>query len=117
MPSAVVPSAAATCYKVVAVVQGRYISIFDGRTHYKLGEIAEVEGGCFVCPTLTAVLRHATRLPKRSLLLSAPRAIMRVAAWNAYGRPPNLPEHHAPLDDETKQIFSHIQPLEALPYA
>lgn len=61
------------CYKVVAVVGKHFLSIFDGQTVYKIGQVTVPEGGCWVCPSLSALAIHALRLPRRSALLEAPR--------------------------------------------
>ena len=128
------PADAETYYKVVAVVEGsskkdedklprgrrdqspadKYFSIYDGRTEYALEEITAPDGGCWVCPSLSAVIEHSQRLPKRSALLSLPRAIFRVAGWNHLGIQPKPPEGHPPSD--TKLLITHVRPYELLPY-
>jgi hypothetical protein len=68
------PAGAQTYYKVVAVMSStRFVSIFDGRTEYALDEVTAPRGGCWVCPDMLAVVRHATTLPSRSARLHAPR--------------------------------------------
>ena len=101
-------------FKVVAVVHGKWISIYDGCTQYSLNAVTAPAGGCWVCPSLMAVTEHALKLPTRSVLLDAPRIILRVAGWNEYGAAPPMPEGHPPSD--TKLLVSHVIPIEAWPY-
>jgi len=51
-------------------------------------------------------------MPSRSALLDAPRAILRVEAWNV-GEPPQPPSGIATNDD--KMLYQYVRPLEALP--
>ena len=111
------PSERRTYYKVVAVVGGKYVSIFDGQTRYELGQVTAPPGGCWVCPSLDAVTRHALRLPLRSALRELPRAILRATGWNDLGFAPPVPEGHPPSDSTgDKLLVSHVQPLDVLPY-
>ena len=95
-----------TYYKVVACVNGRYLSIFDGETEYRIGEeLHEVprqghQGGYYVYPTVKAA--QTADLPRTSRLLDAPRALLRVRAEGGYCR------------YEHKLAFSRITPLEVL---
>ena len=102
----------ATFYKVVAVVDGKFFSIFDGRTMYKLSKVTAPPNGCWVCPSLSAVLHHATRLPLRSALLDVPRAILRVSGWKEFHLP--IPDGHA--SNHSKTLVTHVLPLDVLPY-
>ena len=103
-------------YKAVAVVDGsRFFSVFDGTTEYLVGRVSSPPGGCFVCPTLSAVLVHAAKMPVRSALYESPRAVLRVAGWNAHGRAPSWPEGHPPSKD--KLLVSHVRPISVLPHA
>jgi hypothetical protein len=73
-------------YKLVAVVDGRYLSIFDGRTEYRLGESLREparpdHGGGFYCHAdLDAIVNGPPRrlFPPDSALADAPKAILRV---------------------------------------
>ena len=103
-----------TYYKVVALVGDRMLSIFDGKTRYALEQVTAPPEGCWVCPSLMAVTEHSLKLPSRSKLLDVPRAILRVAGWNANGIAPREPDGHTP--SESKLLVSHIMPLEVLPY-
>lgn len=106
-----------TYYKVVAEVNGKYLSIFDGRTEYKLRRTTAPPDGCWVSPSLTAVTQHALRLPLRSALLDVPRVILRVSGWNASGIPPRIPDGHPALTDaDNKLLVSHVMPVDVLPY-
>ena len=75
-------------YKAVAIVEGRYVSIYDGQTVYVLGvemhetPHADHAGGYYVYRTIESVL--AAVLPVSAALLDAPRAILRCAVRGAY---------------------------------
>ena len=101
------------CLQVVAVSDGQYLSIFDGCTVYSIGEVTSPEGGSWVCPSLDACNRHANRLPSTSVLLNAPRAILRVDAWNE-DQPPQ-PPHGTGGGGVDKMVFGHVRPVEVLP--
>mmetsp|Transcript_21889 Transcript_21889/g.66453 ORF Transcript_21889/g.66453 Transcript_21889/m.66453 type:complete len:196 (+) Transcript_21889:26-613(+) len=72
-------------YKAVAKVDGRYLSIFDGRTEFKLGvRIARRpalghRGAFFVHDTLEAARAALNSFPKGSKLLKAQKALLRVS--------------------------------------
>jgi len=94
-------------YKAVAVVNGRYFSIFDGTTEYRLGETTTDRArqghmGGIYCYDNEADARRAA-VPSSSALLHAPRAILRVRAEGAYCRYPG-----------DKLAFSHVTPLEVV---
>ena len=108
------PAGARTYYKVVAVIGRRFVSIFDGKTQYKMDQVTTPPGGCWVCPDLLAVVQHATTLPSRSAQLDAPRAILQVAGWNTGGVPPRMPAGHS--QSRSKLLVSHVMPLAVLPY-
>ena len=91
-------------FKVVAVVHGKWVSIYDGITQYSLNTVTAPPGGCWVCPSLMAVTEHAQKLPVRSVLLDAPRAILRVAGWNEHGAAPPVPECHPTSDTISKNL-------------
>ena len=94
-------------YKAVAVVEGRYLSIFDGVTEYKLNQQVEDRarrghgGGIYVYPTLEDALD--ARVPGGSALLAAPRVILRVRA-----------EGKSCIYDNGKLAFSRVTPLEVV---
>ena len=108
------PAGARIYYKVVAVIGRRFVSIFDGKTQYKMDQVTTPPGGCWVCPDLLAVVQHATTLPSRSAQLDAPRAILQVAGWNTGGVPPRMPAGHS--QSRSKLLVSHVMPLAVLPY-
>lgn len=91
-------------YKAVALVDGRYISIFDGRTEYNLGQQVEDRvrqwygGGIYVSLTLEDA--QVAHLPNCSALLAAPRVILRVRA-----------EGKSCIYDNGDLAFSHVTPL------
>lgn len=71
-------------YKVVALVDGHLLSIFDGATEYVIGTRRDQlvlpgrGGGFYVYRTAEEALR--AEFPKRSRLLRAPRALLRCRA-------------------------------------
>lgn len=73
-------------YKVVALVDGRLLSIFDGVTEYVIGirrdqlVLPGHGGGFYVSRTPEEALRAVFSLPKRSRLLLAPRVLLRCRA-------------------------------------
>lgn len=108
---------ARTYYKVVAcadATNGRFVSIYDGRTQYALDITTSPVGGAWVCPDLLAVVRHAGTLPSRSARLLAPRVILQVIGWNDPGRAPMASPAHAA--SATKLLVSHVRPVAVLPY-
>lgn len=97
-----------TYFKAVAVADdGRMLSIFDGRTEYRLGEtlVEPVRkghgGGFYVYPS--EALATEAELPADSMLRRAPRAIIRVRAEGQYTR-----------YDNHKLAFSRVTPLEVV---
>lgn len=94
-------------YKAVAVDGERLLSIFDGRTEYRLGEtlVEPVRkghgGGFYVYPSLADALE--VDVPSNSALRRAPRAIIRVRAEGQYTR-----------YDNGKLAFSRVTPLEVV---
>jgi hypothetical protein len=110
------PSGASTYYKVVAVVdRSTFVSIFDGKTTYRLNEVTAPRGGCWVCPDLLSVVQHSARLPSRSARLGAPRAVLQVSGWDdpEFVRP-STPGARGAI--RTKRLVSHVMPLAVLPY-
>ena len=94
-------------YKAVALVESRYLSIFDGRTEYNLDQQVEDRvrqwygGGIYVYLSLEDA--QAAHLPKCSALIDAPRVILRVRAegkWCSY--------------DNGNLAFSCVTPLEVV---
>mmetsp|Transcript_46816 Transcript_46816/g.81393 ORF Transcript_46816/g.81393 Transcript_46816/m.81393 type:complete len:293 (+) Transcript_46816:111-989(+) len=77
-------------YKVVALVDGRLLSIFDATTEYTIGvRIDQLVlpghgGGFYVSRTPEEALRAVSSLPRRSRLLTAPRALLRCRAQGKY---------------------------------
>lgn len=72
-------------YKAVAVVKGRYFSVFDGTTEYKVGELLSEpcrprhEGGFYCYPKLEDLLDRqlGCLFPAHSILFGRPLAILR----------------------------------------
>ena len=114
-PPPPIPRDARTYYKVVAFVNNRFVSIFDGRTTYVLDEVTSPRGGCWVAPDLLAVVQHAAHLPRKSKYLEAPRVILRVAGWNDAGIPPEMPSGHGEAG-RTKLLVANVMPLAVIPY-
>ena len=114
-PAALAPADAQLYYKVVAVESPHsFVSIFDGRTPYRLGEVTSPPGGCWVSPDLLSVVRHGARLPSRSARLASPRAILKVQGWNAGSTRPVTPAGHE--SSTTKVLVTHVLPVAILPY-
>ena len=110
--STAIPSHAVECYKAVAVVQGRMLSIFDGVTEYRLNAVCQSsQGGLWVCPSLLALLLHAAQLPRHSALLDAPRVVLKLRCWNANGSQPKPSQGNA-----YKLRCTHVVPVAVLPY-
>jgi hypothetical protein len=84
------PPHARCFYKVVAVrADGMFVSIFDGRTEYPLEQTTCVRSGIYASASIEAVVMHGRlRLPRRSALLDAPRAILRLYGWLEDGSDP-----------------------------
>jgi len=62
-----VPPHAVECFKAVAVVNGRMLSIFDGNTEYALNRVCHLpHSGLWVCPSIFSLLVHAAKLPSHS---------------------------------------------------
>lgn len=77
-----------TAYKQVAVVNGKYLSIYDGVTEYTIGKEmvqqakAEHHGG-YYCYTSEKEAAQA-EVPDTSVLLQAPRVILQVSVRGAH---------------------------------
>lgn len=75
-----------TFYKVVARVEGRLLSIFDGITEYAIGRVLRQEvrerhrGGLYVARSPQDAVRATFNLPTQSKLLLAPRVLLRCQA-------------------------------------
>jgi hypothetical protein len=94
-------------FKAVAVVDGRYLSIYDGETEYRLGqamtEAVRIEhGGGFYVYETEAEARKAA-VPRNSKLKDAPRAILKLKCSGTYTR-----------YDSGKIAFSTVTPIEVL---
>lgn len=93
-------------YKAVAVVDGRFVSIFDGETEYAIGqELKQAarqdhSGGFYVYKSIDEA--QDVRVPSSSKLQNAPRAILRVKAEGTYCR------------YENKLSFSRVTPVEVV---
>ncbi|CAK9000280.1 unnamed protein product [Durusdinium trenchii] len=70
-------------FKIVALVNGRLLSIYDGVTEYAVGRILrsralpQHRGGLYVARTPQEALRATFSLPQNSKLLLAPRMLLR----------------------------------------
>mmetsp|Transcript_43576 Transcript_43576/g.116540 ORF Transcript_43576/g.116540 Transcript_43576/m.116540 type:complete len:187 (-) Transcript_43576:41-601(-) len=80
---------AETYFKFVAEVErGTFVSIFDGRTEYRIAETVSSEvrpghqGGVYVCDSLLNLLSMGP-LPSSSLNIDAPWAVVRLVGWGA----------------------------------
>lgn len=97
-------------YKAVAVVDGKFYSIFDGVTEYVVGqEMKQVarqghNGGYYVYKSIDDAL--SVSVPTSSKLKDAPRAIVRIRAEGQYC-----------VYDNGKLSFSRITPVEVLQIA
>ena len=110
--SSSVPEHAVECYKTVAVVGGRLLSIYDGVTEYQLHRATHLRhSSLWVCPDLFSLMVHAAQLPSRSVLLDCPRVVLRCLCWNEDGSPPT-PSRRSAL----KLRVSHLLPTAVLPY-
>ncbi|MEO8287111.1 MAG: hypothetical protein ABI670_11830 [Chloroflexota bacterium] len=96
-----------TYYKAVALVDGRYLSIFDGVTEYKIGETTvdrarqKHQGGIYCYDNLDQAL--SADVPPSAALRSADRVVLRVRAEGSYCRYPG-----------GKLAFSRVTPLEVV---
>lgn len=94
-------------YKAVAVVDGKFVSIFDGQTEYILGQelkqVARQEhnGGYYVYRSVSDA--ENVQVPSGSALRNAPRAILRIKAQGNYCK-----------YDNGKIAFSRVTPLEVI---
>ncbi|SHH88764.1 hypothetical protein SAMN02745135_02557 [Caloranaerobacter azorensis DSM 13643] len=94
-------------YKLVAVIDNKYFSIFDGKTQYEIGKtlIEEVkpdfEGGFYVYKTIKEAQNAV--FPSTSKLLKATRAILKVKCCGNYCKYEN-----------GKIAFSEITPVEVV---
>lgn len=77
------------CFKLVAMdSEGRYVSIFDGTTEYKIGETITQEvraghkGGLYVCESILDLLKLGP-LPSKSAMMQAPWAVVEMVGWGA----------------------------------
>ena len=107
------PSTARTYYKVVAcedATSSRFVSIYDGRTHYAMDTTTSPAGG----PGLLTCSPwfNASTLPSRSARLNAPRVILRLLGWNSQGQEPVVSPAHA--GSTTKRLVSHVRPVAVL---
>jgi len=99
-------------FKVVAKVDGRYLSIFDGQTEFKLGErIARMpalghRGGFFAYDTIEDARDQLAMLPKGSKLIKADRTVLRVSG--------NVP-HAEARRAHGKVMLWAMTPLEEVP--
>lgn len=97
-------------YKAVAIVEGKFYSIFDGVTEYTIGhEMRQVarqdhNGGYYVYRSIDEA--QAVSVPSASKLQSAPRAILRIRAEGQYC-----------VYSNGKLAFSRITPVEVLEMA
>mmetsp|Transcript_22889 Transcript_22889/g.35828 ORF Transcript_22889/g.35828 Transcript_22889/m.35828 type:complete len:133 (+) Transcript_22889:411-809(+) len=79
---------AATYFKLVAVDEdeSRFVSIFDGRTEYRVGETVQDEvraghkGGIYVCESLLDLLKLGP-LPSKSAMIDNPWAVVQLTGW------------------------------------
>jgi hypothetical protein len=99
-------------YKVVAKVDGRYLSIFDGQTEFKLGErIARMpalghRGAFFAYDTVEDARGQLASLPKGSKLIKANHTLLRVSG--------NVPRAEARRAHGKAMLWA-MTPLEEVP--
>lgn len=92
-------------YKLVAKVDGRFLSIYDGETAYELGKTLNQNprqdhgGGFYVYPSQYAAKR--AMFPTNSALLSKPKVMLRMRCEGAYCRYEN-----------DKLAFARVTPIE-----
>eukprot|EP00960_Hanusia_phi_P061835 764953-Hanusia_phi.AAC.6 len=101
-------------FKLVALNdKGSYVSIFDGKTEYKVGNAMSQEvkaghgGGFYVCESLLDLLKLGP-LPTRSAMLDAPWAIVKLVGW---GKKIKYNEH----GKQTKVSITNIVPCSFYP--
>jgi hypothetical protein len=92
-------------------VDGMFVSIFDGRTEYPLLQTTSLRTGIYASDSIEAVVLHGRlRLPRRSALLHAPRAILRLYGW--------LEDGPAPVPSVTgKYRLDSVLPVAVLPWS
>lgn len=94
-------------YKAVAVVDGKFLSIFDGETEYTIGQELKQparqdhNGGFYVYKSISDAAD--VRVPSSSRLSDAPRAILRIKAEGQYCK-----------YDNGKLAFSRVTPVEVV---
>lgn len=94
-------------YKAVAIVDGKFYSIFDGETEYTVGQEMKQaarqghNGGYYVYRSIDEA--QAVKVPAESKLPNAPRAILRIRAEGQYC-----------VYSNGKLAFSRITPIEVL---
>lgn len=94
-------------YKAVAVVDGRFVSIFDGETEYTIGQELqqaarqEHGGGFYVYKSIDEA--QSVTVPNGSKAGNAPRAILRIKAAGTYCKYNN-----------GKLAFSRVTPVEVV---
>ena len=108
-------------YKQVAVVDNRYLSVFDGRTEYQVGsrleELAEPEhqGGYYCFETIEDAM--TAFFPAHSKLLGAKKAIMEVSIAGAsvlYMTRKHGQDGKA-IKTLQKYAYSEMEPLSIIP--
>ncbi len=91
-------------YKAVALVDGKMLSIYDGKTEYRIGETVAQRprqhhgGGIYVYPTLEQAM--CPSLPRSAALADAHTVILRCRAEGSYCR-----------YDNGKLAFARVTPL------
>mmetsp|Transcript_32517 Transcript_32517/g.92212 ORF Transcript_32517/g.92212 Transcript_32517/m.92212 type:complete len:287 (-) Transcript_32517:257-1117(-) len=110
------PKDAHTMYKVVALVDGIALSIYDGVTQYMPGLTWYQEAtsnhmsGMYVYPSYQQCLqRDAEVFPAESALLDAPRGIAKVLCWMQ-------PTWKLPCRYGTKTAYSYLRTVSVKPY-
>jgi hypothetical protein len=98
-----------TCYKLVAVIKGRYVSIFDGQTQYVMGKIHHQpishgkKGGFFVHRSMDGA--RAAMFPKSSNLIEAAKgkrtAVLECDTWG----------ERVELDAHGKMLVANFTPI------
>eukprot|EP00802_Teleaulax_amphioxeia_P024931 Tamp_25708.p1 GENE.Tamp_25708~~Tamp_25708.p1 ORF type:complete len:173 (-),score=31.80 Tamp_25708:360-878(-) len=98
------------CFKLVAIDdEGRYVSIYDGTTEYKVGETITQEvraghkGGFYVCDSILDLLKLGP-LPSRSAMIEAPWAVVELVGWG-----PRI--QYNELSGGSKVAITHIVPV------
>ena len=97
------------CFKFVAIDDaGRFVSIFNGTTEYKVGQTVSQEvraghkSGLYVCESILDLLKVGP-LPSRSAMARAPWAVMEGVAWGSKLRYNEL--------GSSKVAITHIVPM------